>query len=229
DDYPELYAEATETMDKTWAAFGNHPSWVIWSLSNECEYRNAAGNAMMRNLAQRARDMDCGRLITNVVHLMPESSELDFCDFIGLNRYYGVEKPVPRLGELELFVSEPTRKDLERLAELYPDKPIVMTEFGAVSVKGLRGEARMSEEHHGKLLEYTWAAMSGCKNLCGAVLWAWADYFHNRNFFSAEPGGMHINTPFGPYGAVTVDRRVKQAVYDALKNIFRDADKIIQE
>ena len=218
-DYKELEAEAIDALERIYKGYGNHPCWIIWSMSNECEYRNKAGNAMMRMLAERARNLDCRRLVTAVVYFVPNGQELDFCDIIAFNDYRGADKPVKELRELEKYIVEPTRDDIARLSGLYPNKPIVMCEFGALSIIGLRGESRMSEDRHKAVLDYTFNAMEGSKNLCGFIIWAWADYFHNRSFFSSSTEGLHINTAFGPFGVVTADRRIKKCVYETFLKI----------
>ena len=220
EDYADLEAEEKATLDRTYAVFCNHPSWVFWSMSNECRYNGALGQSLLRTLAVRARQLNSGRLITNVVDALPNSGEeLDFCDFIGFNLYHGVRQQVRELSEVEPYVVEPTRKALERLVELYPNKPIVVCEFGSLSVQGMTGPNRMSETRHAEQLRLTAQAFAECKNLSGMILWAWADYFHNRNFLLVG-AFMSIRSLFGPYGVVTVDRKIKKAPYEALHEIF---------
>ena len=220
DHYSELREEVIETMDRTYQIFGNHPSWIIWSMSNECEYHNNTGISLVRMLADRARRMRCDRLITSVINDMPNGKELDFCDFIGINIYHGGNKPVRRLVELISYITEPTQRDLELLTKLYPEKPIVICEFGCLSIKGLMGGGRMSEDRHNGFLKYSFKAMRESKNVRGTILWAWADYYHNRDLLVLKPGFLSMHTTFGPYGVVTADRRIKDGPYQALIEIY---------
>lgn len=220
EDFEGLQSEAKTAMDRTYQVFGNHPSWVFWSMSNECNYHNAAGIGMVRMLAERARKLNCGRLVTNVVNSDPSGTELDFCDFIGINLYEGAGKPLRTAAEREEHLAAPLRKRLTRLAGLYPDKPIVICEFGSLSVKGLTGESRMSEDHHADYLRCAAQAFRENANVRGMVLWAWADYFHNRAFLDLSPWFIAIHSLFGPYGVVTVDREIKEGPHQALIEIY---------
>jgi beta-galactosidase/beta-glucuronidase len=220
EDYPSLVAEATEIMDRTYDVFCNHPSWAIWSMSNESIYRNDAGIGMVRMLAERAKKMECGRLVTNVINYMPQGKELDFCDLMCLNRYHAAYQPVNKLSELEELIAEPTRKDLARIAECYPDKPIIMSEFGSTSIRGIRGEVLKSENFHGEYIRYAYRIIMECKNVCGTILWTWADYFHNIHVYQKNDEYNYMKEPFGPYGVVTVDRKIKGDAYRALVEVY---------
>ena len=216
-DYPELEQEANESLLWIDKAYGNHPSWAVFSLSNECRYETPAAQAMFQSLAKKARDLDNGRLITNVVCALPKGRSLDYCDFIGYNLYPGATSRVADLGQLDQIVSDIVDKTMASLVAQYPEKPFVICEFGCLSVQGLKGETRLSEDFHARIIQSTAAALLRESHVNGLILWSWADYFHHREFIHQ---GMHINTAFGPYGVVTVDRQIKQAPYQAILDVF---------
>jgi beta-glucuronidase len=86
----------------------------------------------------------------------------------------------------------------------FPNKPVLVTEYGTRGVPGLHGDMAYTEEHQAALNEAVWRAILDCTECSGGVLWCWADYYHRRTF--------NDNGPFGCFGVVTVDRRPKVAL-----------------
>ena len=215
DNWESLKEIATVNLDTTFRFFCNHPSWVVWSTSNECLYMRKPGEEMFRYLAARMRSYNPGRLVTTVVCHMPEDSNiLDYCDFIGYNAYPGMlcafdERALTR-EEFPTKVYDATVKLMSYIRDLYPDRPIVMTEFGGRSIYGLNGNYYESEDHHAEYIECVCKAFLSIEEIRGLVLWCWADYYHHWSM--AEP--------YGPYGIVTVDRKIKEKPFKAMSDVF---------
>jgi beta-glucuronidase len=93
-----------------------------------------------------------------------------------------------------------------------------VTEFGARSIAGLRGDAPYTEEHHAAWLEAAWQALTAAPGVAGGIIWCWADYWHQWRFV-----GHNSPTAQGPFGAVTVDRQDKPLVLAALARMFGGA------
>lgn len=145
---------------------------------------------------------------------------MDAADLIAVNVYFGVHHRgiiAQHEREFEEKVFQPTALYMAELAAHYPDHPLLVGEFGTVSVRGLRGDYRLTEDHHAAYIRCVAEALTQCDHLTGMVLWAWADYFHNRDFIGQ---GGHLHTSFGPYGVLTSDRRTKVQPYLALRAIF---------
>lgn len=220
DSYAQLREEALNVVQQTWDLYANHPCWAIWSLSNECATQTPAGRAMMEMLLARVRSLETGRLVTWTINRLPEPGEMDAADLITVNVYFGVHHRgilAQHEREFEENVCQPTMRHMARLASNYPNHPLLVGEFGTVSVKGLRGDYRLTEDHHAAYIRCVAGALMKSDRLSGMVLWAWADYFHNRDFIGQ---GGHLHTAFGPYGVVTSDRRIKAQPYLALREIF---------
>ncbi len=221
DDYAKLRDAAVDALDREYACFGNHPCWAFWSLGNECAPYTQAGQAMFRMLADRMRSYDAGRPITLALNADPDTSEqVDFCDFISLNYYVGslCDTTEERRNKLR----EKQRGKFAAVKALYPDKPIVMTEFGLCCIAGMHGDpdrGRFTEEFAAKYLENVCSEFMREPEVKGLIVWSWADYRHRRNFI-ARCTSMGLSATYGPYGLVTADRKVKKATAEAMKKVF---------
>jgi beta-glucuronidase len=218
--YWQLFNESMQAVDRMSALYYNHPSWAVWSMSNECNTYVPAGREMMARLMKRAREAGGNRLMTWVCDHRPPKGEFDGADLICVNLYYGLHHGGERADYVRQFgelVERPTREYLEKLAEDNPDMPVLVAEFGTVGVYGMHGNARLTEDFQAEFIKCTWDAIIVSANICGAVIWSWADYFHRKDFFGE---GNHINTPFGPYGLVTADRKIKSRPYNMAKKMF---------
>jgi len=110
----------------------NRPSVVVWSVGNE----NADTDrrfVFMRKLADAARDMDRGRLISAAClvdhkNLVINDRLAEYLDIIGINEYYGWYDP--EFGKLVKIFNNSR-----------PLKPVVITEFGADAAPGAAGQS----------------------------------------------------------------------------------------
>ena len=191
----------------------NHPCLVIWSMCNECATDNPVGIEAMRRLMRLARRLDATRLVTFVVagdvrkHLA-----FDEADFVCTNLYFGLfsEDLAHHVADMPVRVTQATREHLSLVKDAFGNKPLVVTEFGSHGIHGLHGDVRFSEDYQAAYIRAAWDAFMAVPEVAGGVLWCWADYYHRRGFFGT--GGPMYQAPFGPYGAVTVDRAEKQSL-----------------
>ena len=169
-------------------------------------------------MAEKMRSLETGRLITLVTHAKWAVREgLDFCDFIAYNSYAGSGKSYTRTDYLK-GMKEGLDRSYEPIRSFYPDKPLVITEFGTVCIAGLRGseeDGHMTEDYAGRYVETLAEALMENPNLRGLVLWCYADYKHERGFFTGN--GMHLAATAGPYGVVTQDRRQKPVFTESFR------------
>jgi beta-glucuronidase len=186
----------------------NHPSIIIWSMANESKTDNAVGIKVIRSLIRRTRELDPTRLVTFVTApgSVREHTAYEDADLVATNMYYGsLSEPLAeRRDQLDLRVRKPTEEHLHQVLDTFPGKPLLITEFGAVGVPGMRGDVRSTEDFQADVVRATWAAIAGVPDVSGGVLWSWADYHHRRRF--------QANGAFGAFGAVTVDRKPKAAL-----------------
>lgn len=188
---------------------GSHPSLAVWSMSNECQTADELGIRAMERLLRGAKRLDPSRLATYVSNRDEERNRaFALADLVAVNLYFGMfQEPLARdVGEIEERVYRPTRARLEAITRLFPDKPVLLSEFGALGVPGVGGPLRSSEEFQAAYLAAVWRAVVDVPEVAGGVVWSWADYRHRHGFTNDFP------TEFGLFGLVTLDRRPKRAL-----------------
>jgi beta-glucuronidase len=186
----------------------NHPSVIIWSMANESKTDNAVGIQVMRTLIGRTKGLDPTRLVTFVTApgSVREHRAYEDADLVATNMYYGSLGGTIAVhrDQLEERARRPSEAHLRRQVAAFPDKPLVITEFGALGFPGMHGDVAATEDFQADYIRSAWGAISAVPEVSGGVLWSWADYYHRRPFLA--------NGPFGAFGAVTIDRRPKAAL-----------------
>jgi beta-glucuronidase len=186
----------------------NHPCVIIWSMANESRTDSEVGIKVMRTLLRRTRELDRTRLATFVT--APSSVRAhrayEEADLVAFNMYPGsLGKPLAdHLDQLEERAHRAAAENIRAQLAAFQDKPMIVTEYGAMGFPGLRGPVPGSEDFQAAYIKTIWQAIAGDPELSGGVLWSWADYHHRRNFLSLGA--------FGAFGVVTVDRRPKAAL-----------------
>ena len=118
------------------------------------------------------------------------------------------------------------KRSYEPISSFYPDKPLLITEFGLVSLAGFHGskeDGHLTEEYAAAFIESLAEELMKNPNLCGMILWCYADYRHERGFFTCN--GMRIDATAGPYGLVSQDRREKTVVIESFRRILKKLDE----
>ena len=98
------------------------------------------------------------------------------------------------------------------LHELYPEKPILVTEFGHPSLETTFGHA-FGEDTAASVIEHEFAGMQHDYR-CGAIVWCWADHA-----WPAETFRMMNGLATSPFGVVSRERR-KKAAYWTTRRLF---------
>jgi beta-glucuronidase len=193
----------------------NHASVIIWSMANESKTDSEVGIKVMRALLRRTRELDPARLVTFVTApgSVREHRAYEDADLVATNMYFGslAEPRANHREELSERARKPSIEHLRRQLAAFPDKPLLITEFGAMGFAGMRGNVRSTEDFQADYLEAVWSAISSVPEVCGGVVWSWADYRHRRPFSSLGP--------YGPFGVVTIDRSPKTSL-NALATMF---------
>ncbi|MGI6233212.1 MAG: beta-glucuronidase [Prevotella sp.] len=195
----------------------NHPSVIAWCVANEpalekkgqvaftgeektgAQTEHQRGKEFLTSMMDEARQLDDTRPVTFVGVMGGPSDWLGAADFIAINRYYGwytdigsFPKAISRLGT-----------ELDKLHALFPDKPIVMTEFGADAISGMhsRNDEMFSEEFQWKLIK-TYLDMANTRSfVAGMMVWNFADFKTGQAIMRV--GGMNLK------GIFTRDRQPK--------------------
>ncbi len=152
----------------------NHPAIIFWSLHNECDtevYRepDLDVRTAMEGLFRLARSLDSSRLITYVSHRYWHDKHLDLADVVCLNEYIGWYVDDIEGADLPAY--------LQRMADLVPDKPILITEFGAEGLDGVHSLSRRkwSEEHQSTHITSQIEDMRENPHVAGCFVWQYCD------------------------------------------------------
>ncbi|MCX6620386.1 MAG: beta galactosidase jelly roll domain-containing protein [Acidobacteria bacterium] len=191
----------------------NHPSVAIWSMCNESKTDNEVGIRVMRTLLRRARELDRTRLLTFVINNRDTDTHRAFedADLVAFNIYVGgyQGKAANHIAEVRELIGKAADEHIRKQLAFWPDKPMLVTEYGTPGIPGVHGDVTYTEEYQAALIEEVGRAIQRAPELTGGILWSWADYYHRPNYIKYAP--------FGPYGVVTVDRKPKLALKSLVK------------
>jgi beta-glucuronidase len=137
----DIMQNGLEQLREMIARDGNHPCIVSWGLCNEVNGHNPVSRAFIQRMAAEARRLDPHRLLTyasNSLQKTPGEDAAGLLDFIEWNEYYESWYP----GN-----PDSVRHNLQQIHEAFPDKPVVISEYGYCECKPdrLGGDARRIE------------------------------------------------------------------------------------
>ncbi|MFW5689471.1 MAG: glycoside hydrolase family 2 protein [Spirochaetota bacterium] len=205
---PATYGDARNQLLELIDRDYNRASVVIWSVGNE----NADTDerlAFMSKLAQTAHETDPSRLVSaaclvNLQALRIEDRLADYLDVIGLNEYYGWYAT-----------------DFNELVELgrrsQPDKPVIITEFGAGSKAGHHGPEtdKFTEEYAARLYERQLETISTLDYVKGITPWILYDFAAPRRTNRFQDG-------FNRKGLIAEDKETRKLPFYVLQRYYRE-------
>jgi beta-glucuronidase len=179
----------------------NHPSVVLWSITNEPEATTEAAEAYFRPLFALTRALDPTRPVGHVNVFLARHGEdrlAQYADVVMLNRYYGWYAFTGDLPTAETV----WQAELEQWAG--DGKPIIVTEYGADTVAGLHSvdPEPWSEEYQVAFLEMNHRVFDRVGAVVGEHVWNFAD-------FATKSGITRVGG--NRKGVFTRDRRPKAA------------------
>lgn len=160
-----------EMVERDW----NHPSVIAYSVGNEYFSEQPEGQRWTKDMIDYARELDPTRLYTfasnrlNTLPQKPEDEASQYVDFVCANIYGNHAKA------------------LDHIHRLYPDKPILISEWGVRS-DGPNGEAGQVT-----YLENVIKEIRSRPYVVGAAWWTYNDYlsrFHGSNANGYRPWGI---------------------------------------
>jgi beta-glucuronidase len=201
-DKPEVYAKATHMLNEMIRRDRNKASVIMWSVSNETP-NNATRTQFLTNLANEARRLDPTRPVTsalNTAKIQGASATLpdlfaDALDIVGVNEYVGWYT-----GKAE---------DCDTIQWTLPQKPVIMSEFGAEAKFGNHGanDQRWTEEQQAYVLEHQIGMLSRIPQLRGDTPWVLMD------FRSPTRNIPHLQDGYNRKGLISEDGKKKQAFF----------------
>ena len=137
----DIMENGREQLREMIARDRNHPSIMSWGLCNEINGQNPPAYNFAKNMLQEAKRLDPNRLCSYASHSLRKTPGHDVAglmDFIECNEYFGSWYPG---GPDEVGSS------LDEIHAAFPDKPIVISEYGycACTAERPEGDERRRE------------------------------------------------------------------------------------
>ena len=184
----------------------NHACVVLWSVANEPDGAGEGADKYFEPLVKYVKELDPQKRPTTVVNIMMATPERDLIspliDVLCLNRYYGWYL---NHGDIE-GARVGLRKELKEWQEKYPDKPIIMTEYGADTLPGYHSnwDVPYTEEYQERFHQMSHEVFDELENFVGEHVWNFAD-FETNSYALIRIQGNHK-------GLFTRDRNPKSIV-----------------
>ncbi len=159
--------------------------------------------AFVSNLAAHVRQLDPSRLVTAA--LLPEAEDplIPHLDVVGLNEYFG------------WYYGEPEGVEplLQRLRSYH--KPIIISEFGADCVAGMRGASneRRTEESQADFYRRQFAMVSRFPSVAGTSPWVLYDFRSPLRQNKYQRG-------YNRKGLIADDHRTHKLAFNAVREIY---------
>jgi beta-glucuronidase len=121
---PEIMQNGLEQLQEMMARDRNHPCIFSWGLCNEINGQNPPAYKFAQRMYEEAKRLDPRRLrsyASNSLQHHPENDVSKLMDFIEWNEYYESWYP---------GTPDDLRRNLEEIHQAFPDKPIVISEYG---------------------------------------------------------------------------------------------------
>ncbi|HEV6967047.1 glycoside hydrolase family 2 protein [Roseateles sp.] len=180
---PRVQALAQRMLAEMIASDGNHPSIFAWSVCNESDARLPGGLDYVRRMKALVRKLDPQRFFTFAdsdvsIAPWPDSPALHEADFIMANAYFGSWSGA----------AEQVEPWLDFMQKTYPDKALVISEYGFVGPFAPNGaEAdRLRIANMRQQLD----AFARRDFVAGAIFWTYQDYHSHRNLAVGETAGF---------------------------------------
>ncbi len=198
---PEIMQNGLEQLREMIERDRNHPSIISWGLCNEVDGQNPPAYEFAQRLYAEAKKLDPRRLCSyasNSLEKTPGKDVSALMDFIECNEYYE---------SWTAGTPEDLRRSLQEIHRIFPEKPIVISEYGYCACVPERpeGDARRIEV----LLDHTRV----CRELdfvAGLIFFCYNDY---RTHVGYKGTGA---TRQNPHGVVDLYGNRKPS-YDTLR------------
>lgn len=204
---PDTYQDAANQLAELIARDRNRASTILWGVGNENADTDARLSFMAR-LAALARKLDPTRLVTAACLIDRERFAIadrlaDHLDVIGLNEYFGWY--------------EPSFDGLRRLlANSAPGKPVIISEFGADAVVGLRGGPRdlFTEDCQEAVYREQLAILATAPYVRGMTPWVLYDFRTERRQTAFQRG-------WNRKGLIAEDKTTRKRAFAVLADHYR--------
>jgi beta-glucuronidase len=209
---PSFRRRAVTEVIKGIEANGNHPSVLVWSLGNEPSSRpGPVQSAYIRRAAGTAKQLDPTRPVAYALAGYPsagcQAAQYAPLDVLGFNDYFGWY-PGP---SGQLFDRTKLPAYLDQVRACYPNKAIVISEFGAEANRDGPVEEKGTWAFQQEFVNFHLAVHASKPWLSGSAYWTINEFRVRPGW---EGGNPRPQPPLHQKGLVTYDRRRKPAWAD---------------
>ncbi|MEM3980459.1 MAG: glycoside hydrolase family 2 TIM barrel-domain containing protein, partial [Ignisphaera sp.] len=214
----ESYIErAKKVVLEMIAQHRNRPSVIMYSITNEPPSDIPEVAEFIKKIAEYIKSLDTSRPTTFASFRYTRDLALEYVDVLAFNYYKGWYSEWGDIDKgLEVVIN-----DLEKIHRKYPDKPIIIAEFGADAIFGLHSDPPQmwSEEYQAELLRKYIETLTKKNYIVGLHIWNFADFRTPQN-----PGRTILNRK----GVFTRDRQPKLAAH-ILSELFKKIPNFLDQ
>ena len=206
---------AARELESNILANQNHPSIMLWSIGNELSARPGPVQSFYINRAVRqAKALDPARPVGLAVAGYPSAGcrpQYAALDVIGINEYFGWY-PGPN-GQIADRDALPDYLDSVRAC--YPNKAIVVSEFGAEANRDGPIEEKGTYQYQQDFVNYHLGVHGSKPWLSGSFYWALQEFRVRPNW---DGGNPRPNPPVHEKGLLRFDGSKKPAWFDVQRH-----------
>ena len=213
---------AVEVMETSVLADRNHPSVLLWSVGNEMSSRPGPSQAAyIRRAAETAKRLDPTRPVGIAFAAAPGvgcQAEYAPLDVIGINDYFGwYPGPNGSIADRELL-----SEYLDTVRACYPDKALMISEFGAEANRDGPIEERGTHQFQQDFIRYHLGVYATKPWLSGSIYWVLQEFRVRPQW---DGGNPRPASPLHQKGVVSFDG-VPKPGFATLQEQFRAARQI---
>jgi hypothetical protein len=210
----QLAARELESNIKT---NGNHPSVIVWSIGNELSARPGPVQGLyIADAVKRAHALDPTRPVGLAVAGYPSAGcqpEYGPIDVVGVNDYFGwYPGPNGQIADRTLLPEY-----LDSVRQCYPNKAIVVSEFGAEANRDGPVEEKGTYAFQQDFVNFQLGVFATKPWLSGAIYWALQEFRVRPDW---DGGNPRPAPPLHQKGLISYDGVRKPAFFD-VQRIFK--------
>lgn len=207
---PEVYAKADAMLHEMIRRDRDKASVILWSVANETQ-ANPTRTEFLEKLVKEAHSLDPTRLVTAALLQPNNPGDLKILndplaqalDVIGMNEYIGWYSYTPA--------------EAEKVRFEVPQKPIIVSEFGAEAKAGNHGpkDQRWTEEFQLDFYRHNFPMLANIPQIRGFAPWVLIDFRSpTRNIPLLQDG-------YNRKGLISEDGKKKEA-FPFIQEIYKD-------
>jgi beta-galactosidase/beta-glucuronidase len=187
--------ELHELIDQNY----NHPSIFAWSMDNESATNTPGGVAYFQEMYAESKRLDPGRFVSYaddmIAFVEPSVNASRFADFIMWNEYFGSwDGPETMLAAA-----------FEKIEKGYPDKMVLVTEFGYPGV--FAADSQIADRERQRIIRSQLSEFGKHEWIAGAIFWIYQDYQSTHNLRSGQADN------YVDHGVVDKNRQRRPSYY----------------